>query len=309
MRPAHLIPALLLAALLLTGGCIDFYLGTAEVAVCQNAPVDAVGVDKDHCIQDAAIRMSDEELCSDIEKLPPESKCYMLIAEKEMDPKYCEYMKDNPGPTGEYSRLECLQRVAIASGDPSVCEMMGSASSSSMFSGTFSQANCKQAVGSGQSTVDIYNKNKENYVFCQDLAYTEVFHKPPDSSANLGAIGKAAAGHQRKAEVGDKLLSDYNVAAGGSVAQGSSPDIALQDGDIIVFGSGSSAPDPKNAQHYAVVKGGKVLQVLAFSQGGALDQPRDLGWFFDTRTVTNPYTGTSSTSPLVYSQYTVYRKK
>jgi hypothetical protein len=310
MRPGHLLPAVLLLAAVLSSGCfeLDLLLGTGEAVICQNVPVDAVGVDRDHCVQDAAIRKSDAELCADIERPPPESKCYMLIAEKEMDPSYCEDMEDNPGPTGEYSRLECLQRVAIAAGDPSVCEKMGSARSSGMFA-SFSREDCLRAVGAGKTAVDIYNANRDRYEYCQDLAYTQIFKKPPDSTADLGPANKIAAGGERKAAVGSKLLADYTVTAEGRVEKGSSPQVTLQDGDIIVF-EFDGAPDPKNAAHYAVVQGGTIRQVLAFKQGGALDQqPRDLSWFFDTRTVTNPYTGVTSTSPRIYQYYTVYHRK
>ncbi len=309
MRPGHLLLALILVTTALIAGCfeIDLILGSAEAGICTTVPLDAVGVDRDHCIQDAAIRKSDAELCADIERPPPESKCYLLIAEKEMDPAYCERMKDNPGPTGEYSRLECLHRVAVAAGDPSVCEKMGTGRSSSM-AGTFSQENCLKAVGTGKGITDYYHENKKRYVYCQDLAYTEIFRKPPDSMENLGPAARAYAGGQRKAEVGEKLLADYEVASQGYVEKGQAPQVTLQDGDIIVFGF-DAPPDPKNAPHYAVAQDGKVLQVLSFPQGGVLDQPREIGWFFDTRTVTNPATTTTSTSPKVYQYYIVYHRK
>lgn len=310
MRPGHLLLALVLGAAALSAGCfeIDLILGSAEAGICTTVPLDSVGVDRDHCIQDAAIRKSDAELCADIERPPPESKCHMLIAEKEMDPAYCDRMKDNPGPTGEYSRLECLQRVAIAAADPSVCEQMGSSRSSSMFSGTFSKEDCLTAVGTGKGVTDYYHENTDRYVYCQDLAYTEIFRKPPDSLENLGPAARAYAGGQRKAEVGEKLLDGYVVGSRGYVEKGQAPQVTLQDGDIIVFGF-DAAPDPKNAPHYAVAQDGKVLQVLSFPQGGVLDEPREIAWFFDTRTVTNPATGTTSTSPRVYQYYTVYQKK
>jgi len=233
----------------------------------------------------------------------------MLIAEKEMDPTACDQMKDHPGPTGEYSRLECLQRVAIAAGDPSVCENMESGSSSSMFSGTFSRENCLKAVGSGKSLTDYYTQNKDQYEYCQDLAYTQIFHKPPDPTDHLSMPLKANEGSKRKEAVGEKLISDYEVTSQGSVEKGQAPSVNLNNGDIVVF-EFDHEPDPKSAAHYAVVEDGKIRQVLAFGQGGALDDtPRDIGWFFDTRTVTNPYTGTTSTSPRVYQYYTVYHRK
>lgn len=281
-------------------------LGGLEAGLCENVPLESVGVDKDHCVQDAAIRTSDEDLCKEIERPPPESKCYMLIAEKEKDPSYCENLKNNPGPTGEYSRLECLQRVAIAAKDPSVCDKMGDASAS-YITGVYSKQNCYLAVGGGKKATDYYSENKGRYFYCQDLAYSQVFRKPPDDTGALSVPLRAYEAGRRKEAVGERLLADYE-ASSGQVAKGGSPPVHLAEGDIIVFATGGT-PDPKSAPHYAVVENGKVRQVLAFGQGGALDEPRDIGWFFDTRTVKNPYTGESLTSPVVYDHYTVYHRK
>jgi hypothetical protein len=310
MRPGYPLLVFFLIAAVISSGCmeLDLLLGTIEAGICTNADLSSAGVDRDHCIQDAAIRKSDEELCRDIERPPPESKCYMLIAEKERDPSYCENLEDNPGPTGEYSRFECLQRVAIAAGDPSICDKMGSASASMMIGGVFNKESCLREVGTGKSLTDYYEENKDRYEYCQDLAYTQIFRKPPDSTDGLSFPVKVYAGGQRKAAVGERLLSDYDGSVRGEVEKGSSPSVELRDGDIIVFGF-DDYPDPKNAPHYAVVEKGKVRQVLAFGEGGALDQPRDIGWFFDTRTVHNPYTGNDVTSKNVYQYYIVYHKK
>jgi hypothetical protein len=291
------------------GTLLDPAVGMAEQGFCTAVDPGAAGIDRDHCIQNAAIRKSDPDLCKDIEYPPPRTKCVMLIAEKEGNKAICEQMEDHPGP-GEYSRLECLQRVAVKTGDSSVCDLMGTATVSYMFTGEVSKATCYEKVGTAgsPSLQQIYNKDKENFEYCQDLAYAQIFHKPPPSSEGLSAFAKSVQGGQRKAEVGDALNTAYKIEAQGYVVKGSAPSIDLRDGDIIVFGF-DSYPDPKNAPHYAVAESGKILQVLAWGQGGSLDQPRDPAWFFNTRTVTNPYTGETSTSPKVYQYYIQYRKK
>jgi hypothetical protein len=309
MKPGFHILALILLVLVLSSGCmeLDMLLGSMEGVICSNADLSSAGVDRDHCIQDAAIRKSDDDLCKDIVRPPPESKCYMLIAEKEKDPSFCEQLSDYPGPTGEYSRIECLQRVAVAAQDPSVCDRMGSASTATM-AGIFDKKSCYAAVGPGLSLVDTYETNRDRYVFCQDLAYTQIFREPPDAVKDLGVAAKVYAGGQRKVKVGERLVADYDGSQRGQVDKGMTPPMNLKDGDIIVFGF-DDYPDPKNAPHYAVAENGKIRQVLAFNEGGALDELRDPAWFFDARTVTNPFTGNVMTSNRAYRYYIVYHRK
>lgn len=299
--------ALLILACVMAGGCteLDHLLGTVELAVCDGNAARIADIDRDHCVQDAAIRMGDVELCREIAYAPPRTKCVMLIAEKSGDAMVCDQMENHPG-SGEYSRLECLQRVAAKTGDASVCDGIGNDAVSYMFTGRITKETCIAAAGgpeSGQSLTAIYAHNKDKYAYCQDLAYTEIFGHAPETGDG-----------SKKAEVGAKLKSDYTLEYEGFVERGSTPPVTLRDGDILVLGF-SGAPDPSDASHYAVADGGRVLQVLSFrnpatgKQEGTLDQPRDLSYFFTTRTVTNPYSGETSTSPQVYQYYKVYRKK
>jgi hypothetical protein len=297
--PTLLVLTLFAAALVCGCAELNWVLGTGEEMACSGTAVKIANVDPDHCYQDAAIRKSDTELCEKIESPPPRTKCYMLIAEKDGDKDICEKMQNYPGP-GEYSRLECLQMVAVKTNNPAVCDLMGTASVSYMFTGEVSKQSCCKAVSSGcsASVEQIYNKNTENFRQCQDLAYAAVFNKAPSTTEGSS-----------KKEIGEKLLSSsYTVTAKGCVAEGASPSIPLSDGDVIVFGW-DSLPDPKDGAHYAVAEKGKISQVLNFAKGGAFNQTGDISWFFSKRTVYDPYNNNNPmTSPNVYHCYTVYHR-
>jgi hypothetical protein len=265
----NVLAALLVLACVMAGGCTesDQILGTVELAACDGNAARIADIDRDHCVQDAAIRMGDVELCREIAYAPPRTKCVMLIAEKAGDATVCEQMENHPG-SGEYSRLECLQRVAAKTGDASVCDTIGTDSVSYMFTGRITKETCIDAAGgpeSEQSLAEIYDQNKDKYAYCQDLAYTEVFGHAPEVS-----------GGSKKSDVGAKLESDYTLVYEGSVAAGSTPQVSLRDGDILVFGF-STAPDPSNAPHYAVAEGGNVLQVRTFRIPGNRKTGRDAG--------------------------------
>jgi|GEM_PF-1270615 len=303
--PTHLVLTLFAAALVC--GCMElnWVLGTGEEMACSGTAVKIANVDPDHCYQDAAIRKSDSVLCEKIESPPPRTKCYMLIAEKDGDKDVCEKMQNYPG-SGEYSRLECLQRVAVKTGDPTVCDEIGTASVSYMFTGVISKETCYEKVGSvpGAPLENMYLQNKENFVFCQDLAYAQIYGKPSGSTSGA-----------QKSDVGAHLTNpnEYYVVAQGHVEKGIAPAVDLKDGDILVLGFGEM-PNPSNAPHYAVAQGGNVGQILSWknpdtSQQQGFYDAKPLGWYFSTRTVTNPYTGAMSTSPQVYQNYIIYRKK
>jgi len=303
--PIVLVSLLFAAALVCGCAQLDLVLGTGEQMACGGTAAKVANIDPDHCYQDAAIRKGDTELCKKIERAPPRTKCIMLIAEKNGDKSVCGQMEDYPGP-GEYSRLECLQRVAVKTNDPTVCDLMGTASVSYMFTGEVSKQSCCKAVSSGcsSSVEQMYNKNKENFVFCQDLAYAQIYGKPSDSTTG-----------SQKSDVGTRLTNtnEYYVVAQGRVEKGGVPQVTLKDGDILVLGF-DETPDPKNAPHYVVAQGGKVGQILSWKNPNTNQQQgfydtEDLGWYFSTRTVTNPFTKASSTSPQVYQNYIVYRKK
>ncbi|WAC04727.1 MAG: hypothetical protein OS112_09745 [Methanoregula sp.] len=299
--------AFLLIAVVVSAGCIEleWILGMGEEAACGGTAAKVADIDPDHCYQDAAIRKGDTELCNKIESAPPRTKCIMLIAEKNGDKSICAQMENHPG-SGEYSRIECLQRVAVKTGDSSICDEIGTDSVSYMFSGMISKETCYEKTGTGtaKSLNTMYQQNKDNFVFCQDIAYAQIYGKPSTSTSG-----------SQKSDVGSHLTNqnEYTVVASGRVEPGSAPSVDLKSGDIIVFGF-DAAPDPRNAPHYAVAQGDKVAQILSWrnpstgQQAGAYDT-KDFSWFFSQRTVTNPYTKEAQTSPQIYKYYIVYRKK
>ena len=88
------------------------------------------------------------------------------------------------------------------------------------------------------------------------------------------------------------------------------PSIEFEDGDIIMLNFDTPPGTDANpeANHYAVVYGGELYQILNWPQGGAFDGPRDLSFFFQSRKLTNPFTGETSDFSRIYQYYKVWRK-
>jgi hypothetical protein len=82
----------------------------------------------------------------------------------------------------------------------------------------------------------------------------------------------------------------------------------LQDGDIIMF-ERYGLPNEKDANHYAVVAGGKIYEILNLKSGGELNitELKDAGNFFKQRTYQSKLTGKKYT-PTPYYGYKVFRK-
>jgi hypothetical protein len=196
--------------------------------------------------------------------------------------------------------------VAVKTGDPSVCDEIGTASVSYLGTGQISRETCYEKAG-GKGTVSLarmYEQNPANFEFCEDLAYAQIYGRAPPATQG-----------SHKSDVGARLTNtnEYYVVSQGYVAPGTTPNVDLKNGDILVLGF-DAAPDPGNANHYAVVQGSNVSQILSWKdpatnrQAGYLDSQK-LSWYFTTREVTNPYTQERKTSPQVYKYYIQYRKK
>ncbi|MBW1903461.1 MAG: hypothetical protein JRJ20_17825, partial [Deltaproteobacteria bacterium] len=117
-----------------------------------------------------------------------------------------------------------------------------------------------------QDLCDLYNSAPDKFLYCQDLAYAAI-------------TGKASpGGNYSKADLKNLLDREgYTRAYEGTVPQAADPTVNsnLVDGDIIMFYLGDPPNDPSNAPHYAVVRGGKIWQILHWGEGGQLDGPRD----------------------------------
>jgi hypothetical protein len=82
----------------------------------------------------------------------------------------------------------------------------------------------------------------------------------------------------------------------------------LVEGDIIMFYLGEPPNDPSNAPHYAVVRGGKIWQILHWGEGGQLDGPRDLSFFWSSRSLINAFTGESKVTESSFVYFVCYNR-
>lgn len=100
-----LVGSFLVVGLVTMTGC----LGELMAVYCSFLTVNT------HCYQKAAVMSSDPELCAKVSQPeewkkagsnPPKDKCYLMIAEKERDPKICDNIV---GGIGSYTKEECVQ--------------------------------------------------------------------------------------------------------------------------------------------------------------------------------------------------------
>ncbi|MBN2013824.1 MAG: hypothetical protein JW778_01455 [Candidatus Altiarchaeota archaeon] len=127
---------------------IDEVIGAVEEKTCDNFDPSTVdpSFDRDHCFKDAALRKGDPNLCAKIKSSPPKTKCYMEVAEKIGRGDLCNYLPINPGSSGEYSQIECLQKVAVKTLNGQLCEQMYEYSYSPFFGPTYNRENCLKAI-------------------------------------------------------------------------------------------------------------------------------------------------------------------
>jgi hypothetical protein len=105
--------------------------------------------DLDHCVQFIAVQAGDTAQCANIQRGPPKTKCYCLIASNKNDISICDQVPPTGDPTA-YLKIDCLWEVAIRNNNPAACEAMGSQRISRMFIGEISQQTCRQRLASGQ---------------------------------------------------------------------------------------------------------------------------------------------------------------
>ena len=102
---------------------------------------------REHCWQKTAIVKGKPELCEKISDPAPKAKCYSELAIKLKDPNLCNSV--NGGIVGDDPR-ECLQAVARATGDSSLCDKI-SGNVSRMGMVTASKDQCLAQLGASSS--------------------------------------------------------------------------------------------------------------------------------------------------------------
>ncbi|MEA3255439.1 MAG: hypothetical protein U9Q22_06355 [Candidatus Altiarchaeota archaeon] len=290
-------------------GCTGFdeAVGTVEEIACDKIDPSEINEEwnRDHCYKDAALRKNDPSLCEKIKYNPPQTKCYMELAEKLGRARLCHRM--NPTDPSAYTQTQCMYQVAVKTKDAGVCDMIGSKSYTPFIGPTHNRENCYKALGlQHQSIQDLHKKDEDKFIYCYDIVYTKL-HK----SAPPQRHGTTDAGKEKQQIHEDLTNKNYGEAKRGHIpdaSQGVSL-MDMKDGDVVLFGF-DSYPDPENAPHYAVVEDGKLWQIVHWSKDkGFLDKPRDPEYFFNQRTIIHPTTKESKTSPRIYRYYTIYRKK
>lgn len=158
-------PALVFLLLLyfsLSAGCLTgvnaYFFGeeleNPYASVC-DSPAAEIGylssgsLDRDHCYQQVAVTAGDTTLCQKIDRDPPMTKCYLLIAAKKNDAAVCNQVPPTNDPQA-YLKIDCLWEVAIKNNNKAACEAMGSQKISRMFIGEMSRQTCLARLASGQ---------------------------------------------------------------------------------------------------------------------------------------------------------------
>jgi hypothetical protein len=109
----------------LVSGCS--IIGTLEKTGCKLLPD---GNTKDHCWQDAAVRLSMPSICyfiqgykfGVVDNSPPMTKCFLRIAEKEKDPTICEKIVE--GHPNGYTKIDCYLATAVAAKNTAFCDLI-----------------------------------------------------------------------------------------------------------------------------------------------------------------------------------------
>jgi hypothetical protein len=126
-----------------------FKLASKIVARDADAGEGGGGIDTDHCYQAIAVNLGDTSLCQNINRPAPRSKCYLLIAERQGSTDACFLMPEVLESMDSYAQIECIQSVAIKTGNSRFCDEMGIRNLSRMFTGEVSKTACYQRVASG----------------------------------------------------------------------------------------------------------------------------------------------------------------
>ncbi len=102
-------------------------VGTMEKTGCRLLPD---GNTKDHCWQDAAVRLSMPSVCyfikghkfGIVDNSPPMTKCFLRIAEKERDPFICSKIVE--GHPNGYTQSDCYMATALAAKNTAYCDFI-----------------------------------------------------------------------------------------------------------------------------------------------------------------------------------------
>jgi hypothetical protein len=143
----YAIAVLAVLSVLLTGCSI---VGTLEKTGCKMLPAGDL---KDHCWQDAAVRLSMPSICyfikgykfDVVENSPPMTKCFLRIAEKEHDPFICEKIVE--GHPNGYTKDDCRMATAIAAKNTAFCDLMQNNESRGFGIQIISRDECYRQVG------------------------------------------------------------------------------------------------------------------------------------------------------------------
>lgn len=144
---------LLILGLFLVAGCT--FIGKIESYGCAIVPG---AKNKEHCYQDAAVRMSDPATCEKIlgtewdegDGNPRKNKCYRRIAVKELNPKLCTKLE--PGRFAE-TKENCYTLVAMEAFNPAIC---------SYIENDFLRDDCVRRVGE----VEMFCNDAEDPIKC-----------------------------------------------------------------------------------------------------------------------------------------------
>jgi hypothetical protein len=125
-------------------------VGTLEKTGCKMLPA---GDMKDHCWQDAAVRLSMPSICyfikgykfGVVDNSPPMTKCFLRIAEKEKDPFICGKIVE--GHPNGYTKDDCYMATAVAAKNYAFCDFIQNNESRGFGMFIISRDECYKQVG------------------------------------------------------------------------------------------------------------------------------------------------------------------
>jgi hypothetical protein len=171
--------------------------------------------------------------------------------------------------------------------------------------GTLSSPGPRKVLGAAcnvpavQNLCNLYNADPSKFRYCQDLAYAEITGNASPSGEFSKSELKNLLDREGYIKVNEGVVpTTYDPAM----------DYNIEDGDVIMFYTGDPPHNPLNAPHYAVVRGGKIWQILHWGEGGQLDGPRELAYFGNSRTLVNAFSGSSVTTNNTYVYFVCYNR-
>jgi hypothetical protein len=168
----------------------------------------SAGNTKDHCYQDAAVRLSMPSVCfmvsgaewGNVIGNPPQAKCLRRIAVKEKDPFIC-YKIVEGHPNAE-TQSECFAEVAYATGNSAYCDFINQNISRGFGMFVLTKESCYQKVGSLPRYCEGINDLKE---------LNKCFVKMATESKNLGTCEKIISKEDQKMCLLDSISELYSA--------------------------------------------------------------------------------------------------